>query len=788
MRASSKGLLIACGAVGALAAAPVFAQTAPPKPGGEQAGADAVGVGDIIVTAQKRSERLSDVPLSIAAATGPQLAKAGVVTAADLGKIVTGFTYQPSNYGPPVFSLRGIGFFDNTLATSPTVSVYVDQIPLPYLAMVGGATLDLERVEVLKGPQGTLFGQNATGGAINFIAAKPTTALSAGGSVEYARFGQFNAEGYVSGSLSDTLGVRLSGRTEQGGAWQRSTTRPNDKVGDRDFTTGRLLLDWDPSSAVHLELSVNGWIDKSETQAAQYQAYAPTVPPPIGGTAQAAPIQAEPVPGENARLANWDAGANLRRDSSFYQFALTGQFDLSDSVTMNTITAYSHLKEFSPYDADGTSFQNMYDTVIGKIETFNQEVRFSGKLVNDRLSWMLGGNYAYSNSIDHSFLDFIASNAGVGPFRYTHVVNISDVVSNSYAVFGGLDYRLTETLLAQVSARYTDQNQKGSGCMADGGNGTVATAFSVLSTTPLSAGECVTFANTDPNDFPPFTPLGGLVHKTLSENNASWRVNLSWKPNSDVHLYANVTKGYKSGSFPRLPDVFQSIYTPVAQESVLAYEAGFKVSALDRTLDLSGAVFYYDYKDKQILGYLQVPLFGNLPALVTVPKSHVTGGELNVNWRPISGLTINGGVTYVDAKVDHDPANAALYDTRDPNGQNINIQGYRFPITARWQASGGIDYGFPVSEGLTADLGANLTYRSSTPATFGGGSQYVLPAYTLVDLRAGIGSENGRWHLQAWGRNIFNKFYLTNAAHVVDTVTRTTGRPATYGATLSFKY
>lgn len=788
MSASSKGLLLACCAAGAFAALPTYAQTVGAQP--EKAGveADSVSFGEIVVTAQKRSERLNDVPLSIAAATGAQLAKAGVTTAADLGKIVTGFTYQPSNYGPPVFSLRGIGFFDNTLAASPTVSVYVDQIPLSYLAMAGGATLDLERVEVLKGPQGTLFGQNATGGAINFIAAKPTAVLSAGGSLEYARFGQFNAEGYISGPISDNLRVRLSGRTEQGGAWQESTTRPGDKLGSRDFTTGRLLVDWDPSDAVHLELSANGWIDKSQTQAAQYQAYAATVPPPIGGTDQAAPIQAEPVPGGNARLANWDEGANLRRDSSFYQFALTGQFELSDSITMNTITAYSHLKEFSPYDADGTSFQNMYDTVIGKIETFNQEVRFSGRFLNDRLSWMLGGNYAYSNSVDHSFLDFVASNAGVGPFRYTNIVNISDVIGNTYAVFGGLDYKVTDTLLAQVSARYTDQKQKGSGCLADGGNGTLATAFSLLSTTPFNAGECVTFANTNPTDFPPFTPLGGLVRKTLAENNTSWRVNLSWKPNSNVHFYANVTKGYKSGSFPRLPDVFQSIYTPVPQESVQAYEGGFKVTALDRTLDLSGAVFYYDYKDKQILGYLQVPLFGNLPALITVPKSHVTGGELNVNWRPVSGLTINGGVTYVDARVSHDSANAAKYDTRDPNGQNINIQGYRFPITPRWQASGGIDYGFPVSESLTADLGANLTYRSSTPATFGGGSQYTLPAYTLVDLRAGIGGANGSWHLQVWGRNIFNKFYLINAAHVVDTITRTTGRPATYGVTLSFKY
>lgn len=160
-----------------------------------------VNVGDIIVTAQKRSERLTDVPISITAASGEQLAKAGVVSPGDLGKIVPGFTYQPSNYGPPVYSIRGVGFFDNALAGSPTVTVYVDQVPLPYLAMTAGATLDLERVEVLKGPQGTLFGQNSTGGAVNFLAAKPTRDLSFGLSGEYARFNQVSAGGFISGPI-----------------------------------------------------------------------------------------------------------------------------------------------------------------------------------------------------------------------------------------------------------------------------------------------------------------------------------------------------------------------------------------------------------------------------------------------------------------------------------------------------------------------------------------------------------------------------------------------------------
>ena len=778
MKVSAKLRLMVCTAVGAWAASPVHAQTV--DAGSDASARQGAAGEEIIVTAQKRSQRLIDVPLSITAASGEQLAKAGVVSPVDLGKVVPGFSYQPSNYGPPVFSIRGIGFFDNTLAVSPTVTVYVDQVPLPYLAMANGATLDLERVEVLKGPQGTLFGQNSTGGAINFIAAKPTKEWSFGGSAEYARFGQVSVGGFVGGPLSKTLGVRLAARTEQGGAWQESLTRPGDKLGDRDFTTGRLLLDWNPTDAARLEFSANGWIDKSETQASQYLSYSPTRPVAAGGfTEQEAPLLAAPRAPRDNRLADWDANADLKRDNKFFQFSLRGEFDLSDAVTLTSISAYSHLDNFNPVDGDGTAFTNFLIVAVGKIDSYSQEVRLSGE--TGKLKWMVGGNYGYDDTKERTNLHFIASNSGVGPFRYFSIYNINDVTAETVSAFGSLDYRLSDTLLLQASARYTDSERKGKGCLQDVGDGALARAFSLVSITPILPGQCITFASSVPPGPPPFTPVGGLVSKSLKEDNLSWRANLSWQPNSDVHVYANVTKGYKSGSFSILPLVFSSQYNPVPQESVLAYEAGFKLALAERALQLSGAVFYYDYTDKQILGYVPTS-FGNLPGLVTVPKSRVVGAELNLNWRPIEGLTFNGGVTHVDSKV------RRSYVTADPFSNPIDIKGYPFPITPKWQASGDAEYEFPVSDALKAYVGTNITYRSSTPATFGGGPQFTLPDYTLVDLRAGIQDATGKWRAEIWGRNVFDTFYAINAHHIVDTVNRITGRPATYGITVSFHY
>ncbi len=162
---------------------------------------------DIVVTAQKRSENINSVGMSIQAATGRDLIRLGVTNTADLTKIVSGFNYTLTQYGTPVFTIRGVGFQDTSLAASPTVSVYRDEIPIPFAIETAGAALDVERVEVLKGPQGTLFGANATGGAVNYIANKPTDHPAEGFDASIGRFGRIDLQGYISGPLSETTPV-----------------------------------------------------------------------------------------------------------------------------------------------------------------------------------------------------------------------------------------------------------------------------------------------------------------------------------------------------------------------------------------------------------------------------------------------------------------------------------------------------------------------------------------------------------------------------------------------------
>ena len=727
-------------------------------------------VEEVVVTAQKREERLQDVPMSVNAATGEQMADRGVTQVADLDKLVPGFTYRPSNFGTPVYTIRGIGFFENSVAVAPTVSVYVDQAPLPYSVMTSGAAIDLERVEVLKGPQGTLFGQNATGGAINYIANKPTREFAAGVNVGYGRFNAFHADGFISGPLSETLSARVAVSTDQRGDWQRSTTR-DDSLGHRNYWTGRVLVDWRPSDTLSFELNLNGWVDKSDSQAAQFVAFAPTRP---NGYQDLFPAFRALTPAPNdPRAADWDANLSLRGDNTFYQGTLHTDWDITDNVKLTAITAYSGFHQDQPVDSDGTPITNFQREMRTNIHSFSQELRLSGVAVDERLKWMVGANYQKDLTRDRPLTFHNGSNNGVGPRRWTQYRLINDQDVETKAVFASVDYNLTDTLIAQAAVRYTKSENDFEGCLLDS-NGQIAAAFSQIASRTILPGECVTLS-------PPPGNAPTLVVNSLNEDNVSWRVGLSWKPNSDTLVYATATKGYKAGSFPTLAALTTDQYAPIQQESVLAYELGFKATLLDRTLQVNGAAFYYDYQDKQLIGY-KTTGFGNLPGFISVPKSRVPGAEVDVIWKPVQPLTLTLGASYVDSKVTRSKL------TNDPFGVIIDINGSAFPNTPMWHLTGDAQYEFSVRDGVTGFVGANVQYRSDSTAAFGGGPLFELPGYTTLDLRAGVQTEDGRWKVLAWGRNVTDKFYVINVSHVLDAVARVNGMPATYGVTVSYRY
>ncbi len=723
---------------------------------------------EIIVTAQKRSENINDVGMSISAITGDNLLRRGVSDPADLVKIVAGFSYAKSNYGTPVYTLRGIGYFDTSLGASPTVSVYVDEVPLPFSIMTRGASLDLERVEVLKGPQGTLFGQNSTGGAINYIAAKPTNDLHAGFDIDYGRFNKVQAQGFVSGPLSDTLKARLSIRKDFGGAWQQSTTRPGDTLGDSDLTIGRLLLDWDPSERLSVNINVNGWRDKSDTQSSQLIK--------ILGDLGAVPpeLAASPLAAPNDRSTDWDADTVFKRDDKFYQTAVRINYKLNDELNLTSISSYADLSVDSVGNPDGSAVQNYTSVNPGKLKTFFQEVRLSGEQSAGRIQWVLGANYQNDKTDDHLLgltRDFTF------PFDSSRIDARQRI--NTYAGFANIDWDLVDNITVQGGIRYTDQKNRFEGCVYDTGAGDLSAAFSHLSSllsgtsVTIPPGGCVTLG-------PDFLP--GVVRNTLSEDNVSWRVGVNWKLDPEKLLYANVSRGYKSGGFSTAGASRSLQYQPATQESVLAYEAGFKLGLADRTFHLNGALYYYDYSDKQIRGKVLDAFFGPLNTLLNIPKSRVIGAELQIAWVPVENLQISAAGSYNDTKITEHYVNYTTY------GDLVDFYGENFPLTPKWQANGDAEYQYPVGGGLMGFVGGSALYHSKTNAALGEIPELYIKASAIFDARIGVRDADNSWSVTAYVRNIGDTYYWNNVVTVRDTTTRYAGMPRTWGLIMRYRY
>ncbi|WP_452655652.1 TonB-dependent receptor [Sphingomonas bisphenolicum] len=750
---------------------------------------------DIIVTANKREERLDRVGTTIAVLSGSQLQEKRVVSLADLAGVVPGLSFTNSNFGSPVYTLRGVGFYEASLGAYPTVSLYVDEAPLPFPVLTRHSDYDLERVEVLKGPQGTLFGQNATGGAINFIAAKPTDALAAGGDLTYGRFNEVIANAYASGPLSDTLKARISGRVRRADGWQKSNSR-DDSNGKINELMGRLLLSYEPSERVRLNLNVNGWIDKSETQAGQVIAFN------FQSQIPSQTLLDQPLSPQTSRAADWTPGVT-DSNNRMVQASLRGDFDVTDTITLTSLSSYVDYKQRQSNDPDGLPLSNYnFLNDNGFVKSYYQEFRVAN---NDSgpVRWIVGANYQRNKTqegVRSRYSDASISNTLGTTFGY--FIRDSEYTIKqkftSKAAFGGIEFDVVPDVTLKGSARYTKSTVDYNECSLDPTalpDNTGAFFYDVLlggQFGTYSPGDCYALNDTgvQNGDVAPGAP--GPINNRLSEDNVSWKLGVDWRTGPDSLLYVNVTKGYKAGSFPTIGASVSSQYRAVTQEELMSYEAGFKLTTWNKRLRLSGAAFYYDYVDKQIRAKRIDPTFGILDVLQNIPKSKVKGFETSLSAAPVQGLTLTATYTYLDAKIKE-------FQGINGGGVAADFSGSTIPYTSKHSLDLGVRFQAPVSNSLNGFVDVNYMYRSSSYAVIGGDINppnarpndtclFCMRSYALVNGSIGVKSADDRWSAAVWGSNIFNKYYWTNVIANYDTIIRFTGRPATYGVTVSLKY
>jgi iron complex outermembrane recepter protein len=747
---------------------------------------------EIIVTANKREEAINRVGLTIRAIGSKELDRQQIRSLQDIAQAVPSLQYTVTDQSTPVYTLRGIGFYDTSFASYPTVSVYMDQVPLPFPPMTTLAAFDLQRIEVLKGPQGLLFGNNATGGAINYIPAQPTEQFSAGLTTSYGRFSTRAEDGFISGPLTDTLTARVSFTASQGDGWQKSATRRGDENGAPDTLAGRLLMNWTPTENLRLVWNLNGWRDRSEPQAAQYVSYR--------GTFAAHPINAAGGPGtdfvpnatEDNRVADWSPDTPPRADNSFFQTALRVDYDLTPSLTLTSLSAYSKYDADQRPEGDGLA-EHRHDTQYnrGYISSLSQELRIADN-TSETFRWVVGANFSLDKVFEDDYIDFRDTTAPIAfPGWSGNGFNARERMEN-YALFANGERQFGDFKL-KLGARHTWANRDTSNCVYDpydptlvnpaigGVLGAEAAFFTGLSNLLTGASQPVAGPHACFNLLPD-TLLQGAYVRSLDQQNDSWRVGLDWQATPNILGYFNIARGYKAGGFPILSGTGTS-FTPVTQESVVSYEGGVKAQLFDGRLSLNAALFDYVYDDKQLKSKRVDPVFPPIDALVNIPRSTIAGVDFELQARPIKGLSLGLAATYIYSNIDEFVGVAI-------DGSVGNFAGSRIPYTPEWQGSANISYEFPVANNTEAFVGGQVSYHGATNAAIGYPAPFDLPGYTSLDLQAGVDFAGGRYRVMLWGKNVTDAFYVVNyiASAATDGIARFTGRPATYGISASLRY
>lgn len=798
-----------------------LAQTAPVSSAPAPSKADDT-LPDIIITAQRREESINKVGLSVQAFTKETLTELRVNNVRDLTAVVPSFTVAQSYQGVPTYTLRGIGFNTINLSSTSTVGTYTDEVAYAYPIMNTGPMIDIERVEVLKGPQGTLYGRNTTAGLINFVTGKPSETSSGGFSLDVGNYETINAGGYITGPIANGVQARFGFRTDLSSkGWQISNSRgePLGKV-KRFGMRGSLALQPGPFK---IDLSATYWVNKSDTVAGQGIGFTPATRPGSGTTASlfntpgvAAYIAAnQPTRGDQAdwaafgpRAADVGRGAGLDGPlaENNYFVGLKGRVELAlgDHARFISLTGYNVYDRKATFDWSGAPYEILIQNAVGHIESFAQEVRFEGDGAN--FNWLIGGYYAKDTILD-SNRTLLGQNANVGliraftaqaiasplnTFGYTLADagtafrtyrDVGNIDTTTYSIFANGDYAFSDLLKLTLGARYTRDKQDYVGCSRDY-NGSMLPNVNLTNRAlflqiygqlapPITANQC--------NTYNPATNSFGSVSSRLNEDNFAWRVALDLTPSPTSLLYASISRGYKSGTTPINAANIARQNGSVKQEQLTSYEIGAKLGLLDRRVQFNVAGFYYDYKDKQISTYFADPIYTALSRLDNVPKSKAYGVEGELTVRPTNTVTLLANALWLKTRID-------TYLGTNAAGQPQNFAGARFIYSPEWTLSGTALLDQPVSNKLNLTGNISARYQSRQTTIFEINPLYDIKPYTTVNAAIGVKGNNDSWSLQVWGRNLFNQYYWNAVASNANIVVRFPGQTRTYGATAAFRF
>ncbi|WP_164847425.1 TonB-dependent receptor [Sphingobium algorifonticola] len=712
---------------------------------------DAEGLADIIVTARKVSENIQNSPVAVTAITAGELTARGITSVNELARSVPNLNITQgiaggSSANAAIF-IRGIGQRDFIPTVDPGVGVYRDGV---YLGRSVGANLDftdIERIEVIRGPQGTLYGKNTIGGAVNIITRRPSFAFTAEGRLTLGERDRFDLDATVSGPIiADRLAAKISAASRSADGY---VTRITDGLKlantNRQMLKGELL--WKPAETLEVLLSVDGMRQRQESTPG-YVLLIDQVNPNTGAAtiigqwnALVAPrLGVEPLTnatgatGSPYRIKGTSASYD---DVDSWGAAVTVDWDLGNAQ-LRSITAYRDLQSrfSSPIQP---IFSNINDIDQNQ---FSQELQLTGKAFGDRFDWLVGLYYFEENAAALSgarlwtgLVITVPNAAACQSGRGVVCVDFNsdndlDTEGKSYAAFAQGTYRLTDRLSLTGGLRYTYEKKN----------------FSILAT-QLQINR-IAAQGSARDSWDDFSPMASL----------------NYQATDDVLLYAKVARGFKSGGFNGRPNNTQAVQ-PVDPETVLSYEAGAKLELWDKRLRLNLAGFTNDYKNFQEVVSITDPNFGLLSIVENVGKLKTQGVEAEVTFRPVPALTLFGSLGYTDAQYKEIRAGAPF---------GLEDRPVQVP---EWTTSLGAqvtkDVGNAAQLRLRADWSYNSGYENylnnvkagATDTSFRDG--LATKSFNIVNVRATYAYQSNAadWDISVYARNLLNETYLVTAGY-----------------------
>ncbi|WP_405232512.1 TonB-dependent receptor [Lentisalinibacter salinarum] len=707
---------------------------------------------EIVVTAQKREQSREDIGMAISVLGEDALSEQRIVGLDSLSRNIPSLDiYRGNGSNNPTITLRGIGTTNPWVNNNPSVAVHADGVYLPMSAYLTFPLFDLQRVEVLKGPQIGLYGRNSTAGAINFVSRRPAPETSGYVDVSYGNYDAINLEAAIGGALTDTVEGRFAALYQDGGGYMdrpgtvdstAGFTRvpgvvppvpevgAEDDYGDKDVLAFRGSLAFDFSENFDALVSIHYAQDDSEIVGSTningdiLGVFQPPADEPYKDYDNVEPFNDSEQLGGVVEL-NWRLGDYL----------------LTSITGIETLEREYNIGDFVPIRVAEASFDE-------ELQSLYQEVRLDYQ-ADPNLRWLVGVSYT-DDDIDYNRVltayDLLLGALGT---RF-------DQDDESYAFFGQVEWQLDPAWQITGSLRYTDEEKR-----YDGGS------FDIDPFGVSAVGSA----------FPNVVPDGLFDQRVYDEDDLSGRTSLQWEPTDGAMYYVSVARAFKSGGFDGSGITEPASFTPYGAETVWAYEAGTKLKLLEDRLFVSASVFRNDYTDKQVLS-LQDLGTGIVEAIIqNAAESEITGLDVEADWLVGPALTLSLRGTWLDSEI-------TGWDSADPAEVQARV-GNELPGTPEFSATASATWEAPITGQRTLTVRGWATYTEEAFRDIENSETSLSEDHGTVNLRIGLNDSAG-WSVYAFGENLLDEEYVTSRRVLVGMVGEYYGPPRTYG--IGFRY